>query len=74
MSFSSEGLRKCDARLLGELPPLLLVHLDLEKLRIIMVLKTEREYSSSLESTKSCWKAVKGILREPYKESPPLTK
>lgn len=43
MSFSSEGLRKCDARLLGELPPLLLVHLDLEKLRIIMVLKTERE-------------------------------
>lgn len=39
-----------------------------------MFIKTEREYSSSLESTKSCWKAVKGILYELYKESPPCYK
>lgn len=52
MSFSSEGLRKCDARLLGELPPLLLVHLDLEKLRIIMVLKTERVFQQFGEHKK----------------------
>jgi len=52
--FSAEGLGKCDARLFGEafFPHLsLLVQLDLEKVIQVMSIKTERGYSSGLEST-----------------------